>query len=161
PVPISRRRGRRRSVSRRRRVESLRAPPLTPWRRTDMTRTQTLAAWLCLLVLGAGAARASSPDPDSRTSTLATTTGPGRICEGGSTQGASCSSSTPCATGTCTGFANVRIAARGLLTIIADTKTPGQGWTTTSLGSCTNPAPFDRGSCEASDNALFTLLLEF
>jgi hypothetical protein len=126
-----------------------------------MTRKNAIAAWLCLLALCAGGALASSPDPDSRTSTLANTTGAGRICEGGSTPGASCSDSVPCQTGTCTGFVNVRIAARGLLTIIADTKTPNQGWTTTSLPGCTDPAQGARGSCEASDNALFTLLLEF
>jgi hypothetical protein len=126
-----------------------------------MTRTNAIAAWLFLLALLAGGASASSPDPDSRTSTLSATTGSGRICEGGSNPGAACDTVTPCNGGTCTGMANVRIAARGLLTIIADTKTPGQGWTTTSLPGCTDPAQGDRGSCEASDNALFTLLLEF
>lgn len=127
-----------------------------------MNPRHAIAAWLGLLALCAGSpAQASSPPPDARTSLLAGTTGAGRICEGGSTPGASCSDSTPCATGTCTGFVNVRIAARGLLTIIADTKTPGQGWTTTSLPGCTNPGSGNRGSCEASDNALFTLLLEF
>ncbi|HTO08425.1 MAG TPA: hypothetical protein VMR86_15370 [Myxococcota bacterium] len=131
-----------------------------------MKPRHAIVAWLPLLALCAGSpARASSPPPEARTSTLAGTTGSPRVCEGGSTPGAACSDSTPCATGTCTGFVNVRVAARGLLTIIADTKTPGQGWTSTSLPGCTNPNPDpnapSRGSCESSNNALFTLLLEF
>jgi hypothetical protein len=126
-----------------------------------MMRTKTSLACLSLLALLAGRAEASSPDPDSRASALSTTTGAGRICEGGTNPGVSCPTNSCNGGGTCTGFTNVRIAARGLLTIIADTKTPGQGWTTTTLPGCNDPAPGDRGSCEASDNALFTLLLEF
>jgi hypothetical protein len=85
------------------------------------------------------------------------------ICEGGTTPGVVCDPTHPCGgTGTCSGLANVRIAARGLLTIIADTKPAGVGWTSTALpGTCTNATTFDPGPCEIKNNALFTLLLEF
>ena len=117
---------------------------------------------LCLaLALCAANARASSPDPDSRAGFLAGATGSGQVCEGGTNPGVACPANACTGGGTCTGFASVRIAARGLLTIIADTKPPGRGWTSTSLPGCTNPAAGTRGSCEVSDNALFTLLLEF
>ena len=127
-----------------------------------MTRTKATLAGLCLLALWAGAVRASSPDPDSRASALAGATGAGRICEGGTNPGVSCTSVSNCnGGGTCTGFVNVRIAARGLLTIISDTKPVGQGWATTSLAGCSPPVAGQRGSCESRDNVLFTLLLEF
>ncbi|HTO54121.1 MAG TPA: hypothetical protein VMR50_12095 [Myxococcota bacterium] len=126
-----------------------------------MTRRTALLAWLGAL-LCAGNAYAASPAPEARASELSGATGSGRICEGGTNPGVSCPVANTCnGGGTCTGFVNVRIAARGLLTIIADTKTPGAGWTTTSLSGCTNATGSQVGSCELSNNALFTLLLEF
>jgi hypothetical protein len=120
---------------------------------------------VCLfaVALCAGAALASSPDPESRAGQLAGIAGSSRICEGGTTPGQACSGLTACGTGsTCTGIANVRIAARGLLTVIADTKTTGAGWTATSLpASCTTATSSDPGPCETKNNAAFTLLLEF
>jgi hypothetical protein len=125
-----------------------------------MTRRTALVAWLGAL-LCAGNALAASPPPEARTSELSAATGSGLICEGGTNPGVSCPVANSCNGGTCTGFVNVRIAARGLLTIIADTKTPGAGWTTTSLSGCTNASGSQVGSCEQGNNALFTLLLEF
>jgi hypothetical protein len=126
-----------------------------------MTRSTALLAWLGAF-LCAGNVFAASPDPEARASELSAATGSGRICEGGSNPGVSCPVANTCnGGGTCTGFVNVRVAARGLLTIIADTKTPGAGWTATSLTGCTNATTSQFGSCETSNNALFTLLLEF
>ena len=119
--------------------------------------------WLVALAFCAGTALASSPDPDSRASQLAGTTGSTQICVGGTTPGATCNGLTPCGgTGTCSGILNVRVVARGLLTIIADTKPSGVGWTSAALpAGCTTASSSDPGPCETKTNALFTLLLEF
>jgi hypothetical protein len=121
--------------------------------------------WLVALLLLANSARASNPDTESRAGATASTSGSTVVCEGGSNPGTPCSFSGDCLNGgTCTGIANVRIAARGQLTIIADTKPVGVGWASTSLpGTCTNPnkATGSVGSCENKDNSLLTLLLEF
>jgi hypothetical protein len=93
---------------------------------------------------------------------MASSSGATTICEGGTNPGTACSFSDQCLNGgTCTGVTQVRIAARGVLTIIADTKPVGVGWTTTSISGC-NPATSGApGSCETKDNAILTLLLEF
>lgn len=126
-----------------------------------MNRNAAKLTWLCALALCAGTARASSPDPESRAVQLAEAVVGNRVCEGGLTPGLVCDFDTPCATGTCTGLANVRIAARGLLTIIADTKPVGVGWNSTTLAGCTTATSGSPGPCEIKNNALFTLLLEF
>jgi hypothetical protein len=130
-----------------------------------MTHTATRLAWLGALALIAGNALGSSPDTDSRARLLGAASGAHAICEGGTTPGAACSNSAPCGgTGTCTGLSNVRIAARGVLTIISDTKPPGVSWSSSGLPvgvTCTNPSLGNVGSCERRDNSLFTLMLEF
>jgi len=129
-----------------------------------MKRTLYQSA-MAALALCAGTASASNPGTDTRAQSDATASGSTTICEGGTNPGATCSFSGDCTGGgTCTGIANVRVAARGLLTIIADTKPVGVGWASTSLpGTCTNPnkSAGTVGSCETKDNAVLTLLLEF
>jgi hypothetical protein len=127
------------------------------------TRSLTLGA-LAALALCARQAWGSNPGTDTRAQSDATASGSTTICEGGTNPGATCSFSGDCTGGTCTGVANVRVAARGLLTIIADTKPAGVGWASTALpGTCTNPnkSAGTIGSCETKDNAVLTMLLEF
>ena len=129
-----------------------------------MKRLIANTVWLLALALAASHAWAANPDTPGRAGGVSVTSGSTTICEGGSNPGAVCTSSGDCnGGGTCTGLTNVRIAARGLLTIIADTKPPGIGWTSTTMPGCTNPNPTfgDPGSCETGENATFTLLLEF
>jgi hypothetical protein len=113
----------------------------------------------------AGDAWASNPDTPSRAAATAETSGGSTtVCEGGSHAGAVCSISDDCLPGgTCTGVSNVRIAARGVLTIIADTKPAGIGWASTTMPGCTNPdaSSGSVGSCENRENGILTLLLEF
>ena len=130
-----------------------------------MTRITATIGGLAAAALIAGSAFASNPDTDSRASATASTSGSTTVCEGGTNPGAPCAFSGDCTGGgLCRGIANVRIAARGLLTIIADTKPVGVGWASTALpGTCTNPnkSTGTVGSCENKDNSLLTLLLEF
>jgi hypothetical protein len=127
-------------------------------------RTKSLALATALALVVASNARASSPDTPSRAFQTAEASDTTTICEGGSNPGAVCQFDEGCnGGGTCTGVANVRIAARGTLTIIADTKPVGIGWSATTMPGCTNPSATtgDVGSCETRENATLTLLLEF
>ena len=127
-----------------------------------MKRLTTQLVWLAFAALFATDARAVNPDTDSRAGALAGAGGDTTVCENGTNPGAACSFSSDCTGGgTCTGLAHVQIKARGLLTIIADTKPVGIGWTSTTMPGCTNPAQGSPGSCETGANATFTLMLEF
>jgi hypothetical protein len=130
-----------------------------------MSRNKASLGWLVAVALLASRAWASNPDTESRAGATASTSGSTTVCEAGTNPGAPCAFSGDCTGGgTCTGVANVRIAARGVLTIIADTKPVGIGWASTALpGTCTNPnkSTGTVGSCENKDNSLLTLLLEF
>jgi hypothetical protein len=130
-----------------------------------MRKNALTFGWLVAVMLLTDGAWASNPDTESRAQATASTGGSTTVCEAGTNPGTPCSFSGDCTGGgTCTGIANVRIAARGLLTIIADTKPVGVGWASTALpGTCTNPnkSTSSVGSCENKDNALLTLLLEF
>lgn len=129
-----------------------------------MRETVTRFVWLLALSFVASSAWASSPDTQGRADGTASTAGSTTVCEGGSNPGTLCPSN-PCnGGGTCTGIANVRIAARGTLTLIGDTKPVGIGWASTALPvGCSNPDKSNGtpGSCETRDNAILTLLLEF
>ncbi len=130
-----------------------------------MRHNAKLLALAAALALAAPAdAWASSPDTPSRAHQTADASNATTICEGGTNPGATCVFDVGCnGGGTCTGVANVRIAARGTLTIIADTKPVGIGWSATTMPGCTNPnaATQTVGSCETRENATLTLLLEF
>lgn len=121
--------------------------------------------WLTALALAFSAnAWASSPDAPSRANATAQASDTTTICEGGTNPGATCLFDEGCNGGTCTGVANVRVAARGTLTVIGDTKPLGIGWSSLSMPGCTNPTstPVTAvGSCENRDNSILTLLLEF
>lgn len=128
-----------------------------------MKRTLATTAWLLALALVASSVRAANPDTPGRASGAAETSGATTICEGGSNPGAVCPFGSGCNDGgTCTGVGSVRIAARGVLTVISDTKPFGVGWTSTTMAGCHNPpTDFEVGDCETPENATFTLLLEF
>lgn len=129
-----------------------------------MKRLVTQLAWLLVLALAAAPAGAANPDTESRASALSEASGSTTVCENGTNNGTPCAFAGDCTGGgTCTAVANVQIKARGLLTIIADTKPLGIGWTSTTMPGCTNPvaATGSPGSCETPENATFTLMLEF
>lgn len=131
-----------------------------------MTRLSRLLAPVAALAwLAAGGASAYNPGTDSRAGATADTSGSTTICEGGSEPPSTpCESSADCtAGGLCRGIADVQVVARGELTIIADTQTPGMGWASTSTAPtvCSEPAEGVPSDCETEDNALLTLLLEF
>ena len=122
---------------------------------------------LVALASSRSAPRALGPrtrTPRAAPGALAGASGSTTVCENGTNPGTMCSFSGDCTGGgTCTGVANVQVKARGLLTIIADTKPLGDRLDADddaglhqSLASTGTP-----GSCETGDNATFTLLLEF
>jgi hypothetical protein len=102
-----------------------------------------------------------NPDTDSRAGALAGASGDTTVCENGTNNGATCPSTACTGGGTCTGLAHVQVKARGLLTIIADTKPLAIGWTSTTMPGCSNPTQGNPGSCETGENATFTLDAEF
>jgi len=127
-----------------------------------MKRITIQLAGLAVAALLASDAGAVNPDTDSRAGNLAGAGGDTTICENGTNPGAACAFSSDCTGGgACTGLAHVQVKARGLLTIIADTKPLGIGWTNTTMPGCTNPTQGNPGSCETGENATFTLMLEF
>jgi hypothetical protein len=115
-----------------------------------------------MVALCAANARAVNPDTDSRAGNLKGASGDTTICENGTNNGTTCSFSSDCTGGgKCTGLAHVQVKARGLLTIIADTKPLAIGWSATAMPGCGNPSQGNPGSCETGENATFTLMLEF
>ncbi len=129
-----------------------------------MKRITTHLVSVAIVALCAANARAVNPDTNSRADALAGASGDTTVCENGTNNGTTCSSSGECTGGgTCTALAHVQVKARGLLTIIADTKPLGIGWTSITMQDCNNPGPSPGtpGNCETGENATFTLMLEF
>jgi hypothetical protein len=129
-----------------------------------MKRITSHLAAIAAAALCAANAWAANPDTESRAGALAGASGSTTVCENGTNNGTPCAFAGDCTGGgTCTAVANVQVKARGLLTIIADTKPFGIGWTSTTMPGCTNPiaSTGTPGSCETPENATFTLMLEF
>lgn len=125
-----------------------------------------------ILVLGLVATLAAAngwafnPGTDSRAEDTAMQVSPipARFCEGGAFDGQTCTDTANCdpPNGACTGIEGVQVAARGVLTIVTDTITPGTGWDDTDPSeACTDPAEAAISSCETSANATLTMMLEF
>jgi hypothetical protein len=126
-----------------------------------MKRITTHWVSVAIVALCAANAGAVSPPDTARTSAMAGASGDTTVCENGTNNGVTCPSTSCTGGGTCTGLAHVQVKARGLLTIIADTKPPGIGWSAITMPNCGDPSPGNSGTCETGANATFTLLLEF
>lgn len=129
-------------------------------------RTATPMTLICALLLLAPSAEAFNPGTDSRAQDTASLVNPvaPRFCEGGPNAGAPCTDSDPdCAepAGFCTGISGITVAARGLLTIIADTVPPASGWDEAAPTGCSEPAQGAPSDCEIPANSTLTLMLEF
>lgn len=131
-------------------------------------RTATRTAPLCALLMLylPMSAEAFNPGTDSRASDTASLVTPAapRFCEGGLNDGDPCTESSPdCLepAGFCTGISGITIAARGLLTIIADTVTPASGWDEAAPTGCSEPAVGTPSDCEIPANSTLTIMLEF
>ena len=128
-----------------------------------MTVLQRSLSAAALTLLLAWPALAFNPGTDSRADATASTGGSVTVCENGSNDGSTCTSSGNCTGGgSCTDVADVNVVARGQLTIISDTQPPNNGWADTSYPStCSEPSPGTPSDCEHKENSLITLVLEF
>jgi hypothetical protein len=128
-----------------------------------MNRLNQSALLAALAALLATPALAFNPGTGSRASATATTGGSTTVCENGTNDGTTCTSSGDCTGGgSCTSVADVNVVARGLLTIVSDTQPLDNGWADTSYpGVCSEPSSGSTSDCEQKDNSLLTLVLEF
>ena len=131
-----------------------------------MTRSGRIPGISLCLCLLAFPAQAFNPGTATRAGDTASHTGTQTICEGGSDAGDPCADSSECTSGTCTGIAGLTIAARGTLTLIADTVQASgadpTGWDEVAPSTpCSEPSPFTPSDCEGTDNSTLTLVLEF
>ena len=118
-------------------------------------------ALAAVVILVSGVARAGNPSTDGRRGAVATAAGQATVCEGGGKKGDPCNDDSICTGGgTCTGVSGTTIAARGVLTVIADTRLSAPSGGDPFLE--TNPPPAACDDCEqTAQNNSFTLLLEF
>ncbi len=128
-----------------------------------LDRSALRCAVFALAVFIAAPAFAFNPGTDSRAAATAATGGSVTVCENGTNDGTTCTSSGNCTGGgSCSGVAYVNIVARGILTIVMDTQPPNSGWADTSYpGVCSEPSAGSTSDCENKDNSLLTLVLEF